>query len=100
MQPYGSPRHFEFLSKFDIFALEWPQFNIAGREKLSTLAGGLGSLFIMLITFLYGSAKLMKMYLRENPTINNYMRHDAYTNNEKFNFKDENFMMAFALENF
>mmetsp|Transcript_15874 Transcript_15874/g.19999 ORF Transcript_15874/g.19999 Transcript_15874/m.19999 type:complete len:157 (-) Transcript_15874:1317-1787(-) len=54
----------------------------------------------MYISFLFGCAKLLDLYTRKNPTINTYPRKEAFSNDERFNSKDEDFMMAFALEDF
>ena len=50
-----------FISKLDIFGKAVPAFNIKGRGKVDTVCGGLASLFIIYITFLYASLKLMHL---------------------------------------
>ena len=69
-----------------------------GRDRIGTSAGGILSLVIMFITFLFASLKMMHLASRHNPTVRYFVEEDFFEPSYKFNFQDENFMLAFALE--
>ena len=91
---------FSFLKKVDLFDKALPQFNLKGKSSIGTVFGGVLSLAILYLTFLFGCTKLVHLIERRNPTVNTYTRADAYENEEKLSLNDFNFMMAFTVENY
>ena len=77
-----------------------PSFNLKGNSRVGTVIGGLLSLTIIYITFLYGCTRLLHLYKRKNPTINTYERSDAFSTQERLSLNEFNFMMAFTMENY
>ena len=57
---------------------------------MSTNIGGLLSLVILFITFLYASSRLLDLIKRHNPTINSYIEKEALMD-DKFSTKGSNF---------
>ena len=86
------------LKGFDLFSEALPNFNIAGRNSVQTNAGGCASLFIVVVTILFVAQKLQIMLLRKDKIVSTY--HDSEIDekfSEKFDTRENNFMMAFAL---
>ena len=91
---------FNFLTKVDIFEEPVPTHNLSGKKGVGTIIGGLTSLAMFYIMFLFGLAKLLHLIQRQNPTVNTYTRKDAFANDSKLSLADSNFQMAFSLENY
>ena len=86
------------LRKVDIFGAPLPSFNLNGAEAVKTNIGGCISLLIITITLLFGLRKIQEMLMRRNPEIMQFVLENAYDVSDKFNTREENFMMAFAIE--
>mmetsp|Transcript_24914 Transcript_24914/g.31087 ORF Transcript_24914/g.31087 Transcript_24914/m.31087 type:complete len:171 (+) Transcript_24914:2-514(+) len=91
---------FTFLKKVDIFEADLPSFTLNGKSRAGTIFGGMVSLCIIYITFLFCSVKLVHLLERKNPTVNTYMRKDTFDHESKHSFKDGKFMMAFSFEDY
>jgi len=87
-----------FLKQLDLFEVPLPAFNLRGQESIRTSAGGIVSLVIMLVTFMFASIKMMHLLSRYNPNVSYFVMQDNFEPDYEFNFADENFMFAFALE--
>ena len=57
------------LKKMDIFATRLPSFNMNGEEEVRTAAGGILSLAIYTLTFVFSLMKIQDLFLRKNPDI-------------------------------
>ena len=88
----------KMLHNADIFGAPLPSFNLQGAYAVKTNAGGCVTLVIMTITLLFGLRKIQEMFMRKNPEIMQFVQENAYEVDDTFNIKDENFMMAFAIE--
>ena len=104
MKKKSQARLFEdltFLKNVDIFGASLPSFTLNGRRDVSrTQLGGVMSLVVLYIIFLFSCIKFIHLVERNNPTVNTYMRKDAFANNQTLSLKDSNFMIAFALEDY
>ena len=90
----------DFIKKVDLFDAAVPSFNLSGKARIGTIYGGLMSLSMLYLTFLFASTKLVHMFERRNPTVNTYLRKDAFSNEKRLALNDSKFMMAFALEDY
>lgn len=88
----------KMLQNVDIFGAPLPSFNLQGASAVKTNAGGCFTLVIMTITLLFGLRKIQEMFMRKNPEIMQFVQENAYEVGDTFNIKDDNFMMAFAIE--
>ena len=52
---------FNFLTKVDIFEEPVPTHNLSGKKGVGTIIGGLTSLAMFYIMFLFGLAKLLHL---------------------------------------
>ena len=59
----------QFVMDMDMFAAQVPNFNIRGRKKVKTSAGVCASIFIIVLTLLFGLLKLQHLVMRNNPSI-------------------------------
>ena len=92
--------NFSFLHNVDIFESPLPSFTLNGKSGAGTVFGGVISLIAIYVAFLFASNKLVHLIRRQNPTVNTYLRKDAFDNDERLSLKDQNFMMAFTLESY
>ena len=88
----------KMLQNVDMFGAPLPSFNLQGADAVKTNIGGCITLLIMIITLLFGLRKIQEMLMRRNPEIMQFVQENAYDVSDKFNTRDENFMMAFAIE--
>ena len=89
-----------FLKSLDSFSTPIPSFNLRGDGRVRTYVGGLSTLLVAFVTFIYGLQKLLDLFERQNPTINTIVNKNVIANEERFSVVDQNFMMAFAVENY
>ena len=55
---------------------------------------------ILYISLLFAADKLSSVLQKRNPSVNTYLREEAYSVDDMLSTKDENFMMAFAIESY
>ena len=77
-----------------------PVFNIEGSSTLNTNTGGVLTVLILTITFVFSIVKFSHLISRQNPTVNTYMDREVFSPEDHFNMVDEEFMVAFSLENY
>lgn len=90
-----------FIKRFDTFGESVPQFNIQGQTTIKTSMGSLASILILMLTVMFGILKLEHLVLRKNPSLiisPKDLNEDDF--NDKYNTAENNFMMAFAAEDF
>ena len=76
--------NFAFVEKVDLFREALPQFNLKGKSSVGTIAGGLISIGMLYVTFLFGCTKLLYLVEQKNPTVNTYPIIDAFANEDRF----------------
>ena len=90
----------ETLKKVDMFAAKLPMFNIEGKQAVSTSIGGLLSLIILSVTFMFAIMKIQDLLMRKNPNITTFVDPNAFTQADTFNTGEEGFQIAVALNNY
>ena len=71
-----------------------------GRTKIPTITGGLMSFFICILMIVYSLTKLLQLMRRHNPQIASFEEGGILDNSLEFNFKDQSWRFAFAIEGF
>ena len=95
---FGFPK---MLLTLDQFGAPLPGFNVKGEDSVRTYCGGLVSLLIMLLAFLFATLKLQQLLSKGNPSVNNYVQRDAFDENDIWRGNEnEDFQMAFAVVNY
>ena len=90
----------KILKRFDMFGIPLPMFNIDGEQKVRTYTGCIASLLIMYLTFVFALLKLQKFASRSTPSVNQFVKRDAFEETDVFESAKEGFMMAFALTDY
>ena len=90
----------EVLKQIDLFGKPMPGFNLRGKDEVNTSCGGFISLVILFITIMFGCLKLSHLMTRKGPTINTYVQTDAFSGEDHYNTVDNNFMVAFSVEDY
>ena len=89
------------LRRLDMFGKNIPSFNISGQERMYTAAGGLFSLMIFSVVFIFGAQKMVNLVSRRNPTVNTYVEPNFFMKENTFApFKEKSFQMAFLVESY
>ena len=91
-------KRFEFVRKIDLFKTDLPSFNFNGQTDNASVMGGIATILMLYITLNYAGMKLGHLMVRHNPLINSVLKTDEVPNDERYDFIDNNFMMAFGLE--
>lgn len=58
------------LTKVDIFGKPIPSFNVGGKEKVTTVFGGMVTVAIMVFAVGYFASKLRSVIEQDNPILN------------------------------
>ena len=88
------------LSNLDIFGKEMPHFNLEGEGKVNTAVGGFLSGCILALAFAYASIKLIHLWNKDNPIVSEISLPDHFDSFDKFNMKEINKPVAFAVEGY
>lgn len=88
------------LEKFDLFGAPIPGFNIKGKTEARTYSGGLLSLLISTVVLMFAVIKFLQLIDRYNPNISQVLQKSYYTENDLYNTRENNFRLAFSLENY
>ena len=86
------------LERLDTFGKPLPGFNIKGRDKVTTIAGGVSTILISGIVLLYATTKLLHMESKNNPNISSFIREAEFNSEDILNLNEMNFRVAFALK--
>lgn len=86
------------MKKFDMFGAPVPTFNMNGDERVSSHAGGCVSLLIFAVTTSFAIMKLADMLQRQNPAVTQFVQQDAFSADEVYDLRENNFRMAFGIE--
>ena len=73
-----------------------PTFNLRGKEKVTTIAGGLLTSFILTLTMAYAIQKLFSIYEKSDPTININIDAGVYSKDNGLDIKKNNLRFAFS----
>ena len=77
-----------------------PMFNLRGASGVSTCCGGVLTFITIYITFLFALLKLTHLVAKKNPVVNTFARMDFFSSEDVFRPDEENYMMAFAVEDY
>ena len=88
------------LRKFDLFGAQLPHFNVQGSEVVKTNVGGLVSLFVSSLTFLFALLKLQHLLDYKNPMISTYDQEIEPSKENAFSLNHESFMLAFGIDRY
>ena len=89
------------LLTLDMYQEPLPTFNIAGFSNVRTHCGGLTTLIIILVLFMFALLKLQHLLSKHNPQVNSFVEKDAFDENDVWTTGDsDDFMMAFTATHF
>ena len=87
-----------FMKRIDLFGTPIPGFNIQGKTSVNTKTGAMVSFIVIFLTLAYSLLKMQHMIVRKNPSIT--VRNGKLDHETTLNLGSDEFMMAFALEDF
>ena len=91
----------KMLLTLDMYKEPLPSFNIDGLTHVRTHCGGLVSLIIILILFMFSVLKFDHLLSKHNPQVNTFVDKDVFDENDVWNADaDDDFIMAFAVADF
>ena len=90
----------QVLNRVDIFGKPLPGFNLKGSDVVTTMVGGVSSIFIFAIVLLYGAIKFIHLQSKANPNVATYIREGSFSSADILDLNDMNFRIAFAVEGF
>ena len=88
------------IEKVDILPQPIPGFNVRGKTEIYTKFGGLVSIGIITVMICFATVKFIQLESRSNPLISQVLQEGFYTESDKFNTTEENFRLAFTLEDY
>ena len=88
------------LHTLDHYGRSLPVFNLRGQTKIHTYCGSLTSLSVYIIMLLFAVIKFNHLVAKHNPNIAQVLQKNTYDENDRFVPVDENFMLAFTLEDY
>ena len=88
------------LRSFDIFGQQLPTFNLKGQSTVHTMAGGVITFFILVVTLVYASIKMVQLFDRHNPTVSQVLDKNVFDYNEKINLNEIGYRVAFSVEGY
>ena len=66
------------LKTIDMFGRLYPGFNLRGEQKVKTSCGGITSLVVLYLVFMFAILKLTHLITYHQPDINMYKLTDVY----------------------
>ena len=75
----------KMLIEADMFPAQIPQFNIKGKDTIRTYCGGLISLIINYLFFLFAMIKFQQLVTRHNPQIVEYEETNGLDASDEYN---------------
>ena len=90
----------EVFKRMDSFGEHLPSFNLRGKDSVNSVLGGIFSLALGLIIFMYGLLKFLHLIDRHNPNISAYYLEDGMSFGEKLNANERGFRIAVSVESF
>ena len=86
------------LASIDFFQRDLPGLNIRGKKTISSLAGSILSLSVLLITLFYAANKFSHLLKKSNPSISSFTERGAVTKFDELNLRDAGLRLAFGIE--
>ena len=83
-----------------MFGRRLPTFNLKGNEMVKTSSGGVMTVSIAFIMFIYATLKFSHLIDKHNPNLAQYVEPNVYDMNERLNLNDINFRFAFTIEGY
>lgn len=91
----------KMLLTLDMYKTPLPSFNLDGSTHIRTHCGGLVSLVIILVLFMFSVLKFDHLLSKQNPQVNVYVERDVYDESDEWNAgEDDDFIMAFTVGDF
>ena len=84
----------------DSFGEQLPSFNLKGKDSVNSVLGGIFSLALSLIIFMYGLLKFLHLLDRHNPNISSYYVEDGMSFGETLNANERGFRIAVSVESY
>ena len=75
-----------------------PRFNIKGKDGVNTIAGGVFSIALYMVVFMYTTIKCSHLLTKHNPNISTYFKDDEIRDSA-VNLNEKKFRFAFTIEN-
>ena len=75
-------------------------FNFRGREAVSSLAGGIMTVAILMVMILYASIKFAHLISRHNPNISSHRQQYYFDSSHVVDLKQEDLRFAFSVTGF
>ena len=88
------------LKRADAFPKKLPGFNLDGREKVSSVFGGILTIAMLIVMLLYAGIKLIMLVNRENPTVSTFKEEFVLSSEDKLNLKNANMRFAWTWEGY
>ena len=82
---------------FDSYGKDIPAFNMGGQSQITTICGGLVSIFVLFLTIVYASIKGQHLLEKKNPTIIETVLPNAIDGSTMIPLNDINFRAAFSV---
>ena len=91
----------EVFRGLDIFSEAIPTFILQGKKKVQTRVGGVATILLVIIVFMYAALKFSYLITRHKPEMFTYFKDNTYSlNNEQLNLGARNFRIAVTIEDY
>ena len=88
------------LDTIDLFKLELPNYNLRGRQAVSSVAGGIVTVAIFTLMMLYANIKFFHFLTRYNPNISSHLQTNYFSSEDRIDLKENNLRFAFIVEGY
>ena len=75
----------EVFKRLDSFGEYLPNFNLKGKDQVNSVLGGIFTLALSLIIFMYGALKFLQLMDKHNPNISAYYQENGMANGRVLN---------------
>lgn len=87
------------IKSFDWYGVQVPSFKLKGKDKVNTWPGACATYVFHVILLAYFITKVIYATSEHNPRVSALYQRDFYTERDQYNSTQENFQMAFTVEN-
>ena len=77
-----------------------PGFNLKGKEKVSSVFGGLMTVILIIVMLLYAGIKAMMLINRENPNVSTFSEEFSLSSEDRLNLKESGMRFAWTFEGY
>ena len=81
----------------DQYAKDVPAFNVGGENHITTICGGLTTIFVLCCVLIYSYIKFTHLYSKKNPLINSIEDSNAINGSTMYPMNDIGFRAAFSV---